>query len=781
MRRKKRADGAAPAPTKRSANAPKKESEKTKLARKQRVLSHVAPSFTASIADATVIKREGLFFLTSPDGRVPVRGVHGLGLYYHDCRYLDGYELQVNGGRPRVLAGTAPEGDHAVLELTNPDTSGKKSAGVGSEVLGIRWDRKLDGARLTLTDTITLRNYSQRDAKVSLDLSFRSRFEDIFVVRGMLPVKAKHRFRQEVSKDSIVYSHRGIDEATRKTSIRMSPRPKSISGNGAGWTFTIEPRETAEVSVTISVSEDPDASEPAHIASRAEKKTAPTSLSRVGQASRPSSSQTHVSGDDPNLGRLLQKSLSDLQTLRTNIGGAEFFAAGVPWFVTLFGRDSIVTALQTLAFDSSIAEQTLRVLARYQGKQVDAWREEQPGKVLHELRVDELTRANLLPYSPYYGTIDATPLFLILVARHAAWTGKLDLFDELREHIDLALTWIAQYGMKENGYVAYDSNKSDGTLVNQGWKDSGDAIVNADGSLAVPPIALVEVQAYVYKAKCAIADLFRRAGEPERATELEREAMALRTRFNRDFWSEKLGCYVLALQRDDAPAAVVSSNPGHALWCDIADPKKARRTMERLMSDEMFSGWGIRTLASSEKRYSPIAYHLGTVWPHDNSIIAAGFRRYGFDRAAQRVISGILSAAMRFEHFRLPELFSGFSSGDFDDPVRYPVANHPQAWGAGSVPFMVTTLLGLQPDAFSRKLRIVRPLLPEFVERLDVVKLRVGAAKVDLRFRRTAKDVTVDILRLEGELEVVVELEPDDTKPSQSPMAESRPITHVAE
>ena len=778
MQRKKRADNAVHKSAKRSAHAPVKESEKAKLARKQRVLSHVAPSFTSSIADATVIKCEGLFFLMSPDGSVPVRGVHGLGLYYHDCSYIDGYELQLNGGTPRVLAVTAPEGDRAVLELTNPDTSGKKSAGAGSEVLGVRWERKLDGAQLTLTDKISLHNYSQRDAKISLDLSFRSRFEDIFVVRGMLPVKAKHRFNQEVSKDSITFSHRGIDETTRQTTIRFSPRPKSSSEMKSSWSFTIAARETAQLSITITLSEDPDASELAHISGRSRKKM-PISLARAGHASEPGLNQTQVVGDNPNLGRLLAKSLSDLQTLRTNIGGSEFFAAGVPWFVTLFGRDSVVTALQTLAFDNSIAEQTLRVLARYQGTQVDAWREEQPGKVLHELRVDELTRANLLPYSPYYGTIDATPLFLILVARHAAWTGKLDLFDELREHIEQALTWIAQYGMDRDGYVAYDSNKSDGTLVNQGWKDSGDAIVNADGSLAVPPIALVEVQGYVYKAKCGIADLFRRAGEPARATELEREANALRTRFNRDFWNEKLGTYVLALQRDGKPAAVLSSNPGQALWCDIADPKKARRTMERLMSDEMFSGWGIRTLATSEKRYSPIAYHLGTVWPHDNSIIAAGFRQYGFDRAAHRVISGILKAAMRFEHLRLPELFSGFSSVDFDDPVRYPVANHPQAWGAGSVPFMLTTLLGLEPDAFSRRLRIVRPMLPDFVERLDMTRLAVGAAKVDLRFTRTAKDVTVDILRLDGELDVDIDQQLSDAESSRPPKSESSTTSRV--
>lgn len=772
MPRQKRSEGAKRRSGRKSSNTHEREgSQRSNLGRKQRVLSHVAPSFTSSIASAAVIKSEGMFFLMSNDGGVPVSGGHGLGLYYHDCRYLDGYELELNEGEPRVLACTASEGDSAVLELTNPDATGKKTRGAGSEVLGIRWERKLDGAHLTLTDRISLRNFSQNAAKLSLSLSFCSKFEDIFVVRGMLPVRARHRLRREHSRDSIAYSHRGLDEVTRSTSIDFSPRPRAITATSASWKFSLAPHETMQLTVTISIAEDPVVGEPAHIADRAGKES-DNSKRRDSEHAKRRVSRTHVSADNPNLDRLLDRSLDDLQMLRTNIGGAEFFAAGVPWFVTLFGRDSIVTALQTLAFDSGIAEQTLRVLARYQGREVDTWREEQPGKVLHELRVDELTRANLLPYSPYYGTIDATPLFLVLFARHAAWTGELRLFHELREPIEQALAWIERYGeIGDARYVAYDSDKSNGTLVNQGWKDSGDAIVNADGSIAVPPIALVEVQAYVYKAKRELAELFRRAGEPKRASELDRAARELRERFNRDFWDEQKGIYVLALQRDDRPAAVVSSNPGQALWCDIAEPTKARRTMERLMRDDMFSGWGIRTLASSEARYDPIAYHLGTVWPHDNSIIAAGFRRYGFDDAAHRVIAGIMRAALQFEHLRLPELFAGFSSSDFDVPVRYPVANHPQAWGAGSVPFMLTTLLGLEPDAFAKRLRVVRPLLPEFVNRLELRNLAVGAANIDLRFRRSASHVLVDILRVEGDLDVSVEQETGDAKtsPSETP------------
>jgi glycogen debranching enzyme len=417
----------------------------------------------------------------------------------------------------------------------------------------------------------------------------------------------------------------------------------------------------------------------------------------------------------------------------------------------------VITALQSLAFDPGIAEQTLRVLAKYQGTQVDSWREEQPGKVLHELRVGELTRAGIVPYSPYYGTIDATPLFLVLLGRHAAWTGELTLFSELREHVERALEWIATYGdLDGDGYLEYWSSSKEG-LINQGWKDSGDAIVNADGTLAEPPIALVEVQGYVYMAKCAIADLLRRAGESDRADRLEREARELRSRFNRDFWLDDKGFYALALQRDNRPAAVMSSNPGHALWSGIADADKARRTVERLMADDMFSGWGIRTLSTKEVRYNPIGYHLGTVWPHDNSLIAAGFRRYGFDDAAQRIFKAITEAAMEFEHFRLPELFAGFPRAEFEVPVNYPVADHPQAWGAGSVPYLLECLLGLVPEAFDRRLRLVRPLLPDFVDWLEVRGLRVGSALVDLRLQQTRQEIAVEVLSVDGDLDVVVE------------------------
>lgn len=409
-----------------------------------------------------------------------------------------------------------------------------------------------------------------------------------------------------------------------------------------------------------------------------------------------------------------------------------------------------------LAFQPDIAAQTLRLLASYQGQSVDHWRDEQPGKILHELRVGELARTGEIPHTPFYGTVDATPLFLLLLGRLADWTGDLALFDELRDPVERALAWIAEYGdISGNGYVEYQS-KSEKGLVNQGWKDSGDAIVRANGELATPPIALVEVQGYVFAAKRAIARIFERAGEPERAVSLRNEADALKTRFNRDFWCEDQGTFALALEAHGRQAAVVTSNPGQALWTGIIDEDKTHRSVARLMKEDMFSGWGVRTLSAAERRYNPVGYHLGTVWPHDNALLAAGFRRYGEDEAAMQIFTGIMEAAMHYRHHRLPEAMAGFPREDFQVPVRYPVACHPQAWAAGAAPFLVSTCLGLEPDGFAERLRIERPTLPDFVDRITFSGLRVGRGTTDLEFRRTNEGIDVRVLAASGGLKVEV-------------------------
>lgn len=732
------------------------QSPEDKQERKERVLTQGASSMVSSIADSIVVKNENIFFLTEPDGDVPLNGAHGLGLYYHDCRFLKGYELKLAGMTPIPLVSTAVNGYQAVFQMTNPDIKMADGKLIPKDSLGIKWERLVDGANSALHDAIELQNFGLQAIEFPISLAFEAGFQDVFAVRQMLDETPGKLQAPHWSDGLLTFIYEGADRLYRCLAIHCLTSPQSTEGTTANFRLTLQPRESKRISVSLSIAESEDPKkinpEPSY---RPDLKKIRSDL----QASSDEWVARHTQFDSNSilLNNIMDRSLRDLRVLRSSIQGNTFFAAGVPWFVTLFGRDSLVTALQTLAYAPSIANETLRVLASYQGEKLDPWRDEQPGKILHELRIGEFARLGEIPHTPYYGTIDATIPFLILVCRHATWTGDLTVFTDLRSNIERALAWMAEHGdTNGDGYIEYQSS-SDKGLANQGWKDSGDAIVNDDGSLATPPISLVEVQGYAYMAKTSLADLFARAGEPDRAKHLRNEAQALRARFNQDFWQEDKGIYALALQAGGRPAAVVSSNPGQALWSGIADAEKAGRTVERLMAADMFNGWGIRTLSEKEKRYNPVGYHLGSVWPHDNSIIAAGFRRYGFDNETLRIFSGIIEAAMHFEHYRLPELFAGFRREDYKVPVRYPVACHPQAWAAVTVPYLIETLLGFAPEAFENRLRIIRPMLPDFLNYIEVRGLRVGKATADLRFERTAKGTDVQILKVNGQLDVTVE------------------------
>jgi glycogen debranching enzyme len=591
-------------------------------------------------------------------------------------------------------------------------------------------------------------------------ITLQAEFEDVFAVRGLFTEQHGKLNHPAWQNGALFFSYDGADGLFRSLTASFSPDPEWYHETSAEFSLMLQPGESTDIRVTLAISE----SAARRAATRNIRRNQELEDIRSGLQRSANSwieHGTQVRSDSLLLARIIERSLRDLNLLRTDLGSGEFFAAGVPWFATLFGRDSIITALQTLAFDPDIAKGTLRLLAKYQGTKVDDWRDEQPGKIMHELRIGEMAHLDEIPQTPYYGTIDATPLFLILVAQHAAWTGDLSLFHELRGPIEQALDWIDRYGDQNgDGYVEYASTSEKG-LVNQGWKDSGDAIVNADGSLAQPPISLVEVQGYVYMAKIGLAGLYERAGAPETAMRLRQEAQDLQDRFNRDFWLEEQGIFALALQAEGRPAAVVSSNPGQALWTGIVDAEKARRTVQRLMAQDIFNGWGIRTLSDQARRYNPVGYHLGTVWPHDNSIIAAGFRRYGFEAEALRIFQGIAEAAMSYDHFRLPELFAGFARNMYGTPARYPVACHPQAWAAGSIPFLLTTALGLVPEAFEQRLRIVRPVLPPFVDWVELRGLRVGRSTADLRFERRADGrVAANVLAVHGRLDVVSATEP---------------------
>jgi glycogen debranching enzyme len=711
---------------------------------------------TRSIAHAVVIKDEDVFFLCQADGTVPLESNHGFGLYYHDCRYLNGYDIRIGGKPPEHLVWTAESGVKAVMALSNPDIKMLDGRRLDKHQVEIKWERMIDGVRLALFEKVAFHSLTFQAISLSFALTFLASFEDVFAVRGWAQERRGTIHSPQWQDGNLVLAYAGADGVDRRLVIEFSPRPDATDGATASFEIHLNPKEQKQVQISLWVEQTTQhlPGEPQIIAETEVKQVKGTALARRDEWFNDC---TEINTDSLTLNRVMQRSLGDLLMLKSHLGRKEYFAAGVPWYVALFGRDSIITALQTLAYDPTIAEQTLRLLARYQGRAVNEWRDEEPGKILHELRVGEMARLGEIPHTPYYGTIDATPLFLILLGRHAAWTGRLDLFNELKDNVRQALTWVDRYGDTDgDGYVEYEVRSEKG-LVNQGWKDSGDAIMNRDGSMARPPIALVEVQAYVYQAKQLMADLFARAGEAETSERLQHEADALRERFNRDFWLDE-GYYALALQgEENRPASVLSSNAGHALWAGIADADKARLTAEQLMRPEMFNGWGIRTLAESEVYYNPLGYHLGTIWPHDNSLIATGFRRYGLDDAAMRVFTGLLDAAVCFDGHRLPELFAGFARDDYGVPVNYPVACQPQAWAAGTLPYLLKVMLGLTPEAFDKRLRVTRPLLPDFVNHVEVKRLRVGAARVDLMIERVGAGIGVSVLSKDGEVEVRVD------------------------
>ena len=723
--------------------------------RKEHLLTRRTPAAARDIAHATVIKQEDLFFLAEPDGCVPLESPQGFGLYYHDCRYLNGYHMTLGGQRPLALVANGAAGFSAIFELTNADIEhGRKH--VDKEHVGIKWVRTLVSKELALYDVITVQNFAPETLTLPLKLQFSAAFEDVFKVRGLVPDAPGRLHDPAWDGDTLRFRYDGRDAVTRSLAIRFEPPPQRREAAAVEYELTLEPQATCELHVTVEIAESP---------SRAPVEPEPSAARDVGAARRTlerksreaQRRRTGIEADDELLQHLIDRALGDLHMLRTEYESEEFFAAGVPWFATLFGRDSLISALQMLAFEPGIAAQTLRLLARHQGTKVDPWRDEEPGKILHEMRFGELARINAIPHTPYYGSVDSTPLFLTVLARHAQWTGSLELFDALRDNIERALEWIDAYGDADaDGYLEYRSNVDRG-LINQGWKDSGDAIVNDDGSLAQAPIALVEAQGYVYLAYRELAVLFERAGDRTRAASLNAAAAELRARFNRDYWLADRGHYALALQAQQRPVAVLGSNPGHALWSGIADDDKARATCEALLRADMWSGFGVRTLSQRERRYNPIGYHLGTVWPHDNAIIAAGFKRYGFDDAAERLARGIFAAATHFNTYRLPEVFAGFARADYGVPVRYPVANHPQAWAAGSVPYFLQTLLGLVPDGFSGTLHVIRPRLPRGARALTLrgVRLNDGSASLCFRRRNGGDDVDMEILEIEGDVRVV--------------------------
>jgi glycogen debranching enzyme len=706
----------------------------------------VAAGPVVSLTDAIVLKEEGVFLMSLRDGTIPVTGTHPLGLYLDDCRHLSGHELRVAGVMPRLLVASAPTGAEAIYELTNPDIALADGRELPLQTLQVRIERRLlsEGR---LRERVHVRLHGREAVDLDLELALGADFRPMFAIRGIVDVPPATVELEQV-EDGLRFAATTSDDVRRSTTVFVDRPPTAVEDRTLRFGLHLEPGGSDDVRLEyIFGSGGPDGS-----------RSASAGAAGDGMGI---SSPTRVQTDDELFNRVIRRSVIDLRMLRSRLEGDAYFAAGVPWFATLFGRDSLITAIETLGLVPDVGAQTLRALGARLGRRVDPIHEEEPGKVLHELRVGEVAARDLTPLTRYYGTVDATPLFLCLVAEHADWSGSLDLFRELRGAVDAALGWIERYGDHDgDGLLDYRAGTPDG-LRNQGWKDSEDGVLHDDGTPMEPPIALVEVQGYAIRGLRGTARLLELDGDGARATELLGMAGALEERLER-FWVPDRRIYGMGIDGEGRTSAALASNQGHLLWGEVLHDGRARDVRDALMSDAMFSGWGLRTLGRGEQAYNPVGYHLGTVWPHDTAMAAVGLRRYGFDQDFTRLFEGLLEAASHTDGYSLPELFAGFASEEYETPVPYPVACHPQAWASGAIPYMLINGLGLKPDGLQRRLRVRRPSLPSWVNRVDVEGLAIGAGRVDLRFERTGAGDSVALTdaRIDGDVDVVLEIQP---------------------
>jgi glycogen debranching enzyme len=699
------------------------------------------------IREDQVIKDDRTFLVTDRFGNVPEGNTAALGLYHKDTRFLSGLDLVVDGLEPILLHSSTERNYSQIVELTYPFEAIDREGVHRKENVSIQRFRVLSGS---LHERIRVRNFGTKLRRITLTVDFDADFLDIFEIRGLVRERRGQVQPPQVERSTVVLSYRGLDGDVRSSTIRFSPAPDRLDASRAEFLVDCEPGEDHELVVEIVPEVGGSAAGPRNTIHQAEDR-----LNR--EYTRWRKRCTRFRSSNVPLSHFMDRAILDLRMLIAHDdGGEEYIDAGVPWYSALFGRDALLTAYQALAVNTDLAWGTLRGLAALQGKETDDWGEEEPGKILHEVRVGELARAGEIPHTPYYGSADSTPLWLAVLHDAYRWTGDLDAVRELWPNVLAALRWIDEHGdLDGDGYVEY-MRRSPGGLDNQGWKDSGDAIVHPDGALATPPIALVEVQGYVYQAKRSVARLAADLGEADLADRLEREASELRERFNRDFWMEKQGYFALALDGDKRPVETITSNPGHCLWSRIVDQDRAARVVRRVLSPALSSGWGIRTLAAKQAPYDPIGYHTGTVWPHDNALIAHGMRRYGFDREARTVLDGLAAAGAFFPYARFPELFCGFSSEEVPVPVQYPVACRPQAWASGAPLLMVRTYAGLSANAPQGVLYINRPRLPSWLHRMEIMGMQVGGSRLDLVFTNNEGVTATEVPRKEGDVEVLI-------------------------
>lgn len=704
------------------------------------------------------IKNNDIFLVTDPNGNVLKMNASGYGLYTSDTRFLNRLELKVNGTAPVVLSSSTEAGHSSVMISTNIGMKSNDDPNrvIVQETVQIKREAIIYGSYF---ETITISNYNNFSINLKIDLYFDADYADIFQVRGW-NVETEGTIKKfVVSKDKFKFVYKeppktGGELSTEIDFIDCEPTEADFLQEGRiSFCFSLESLEEKKVKFQINLINKAMLSDKikAYDFDEAFEKAIINDKNWLNQT-------TGYSTSNEDFNEMISRGSKDINMLITKAPHGEYIAAGIPWFVTLFGRDCLIAARQSLMLNPNIAKNVLLTLSNFQGKEDNPWKDEEPGKIPHEIRFGEMARSGKVPHETYYGTVDATPLWLMLYYDYFKWTNDRETIEKLWPVALGCLKWINDYSPKVKGYVAYLRRSSEG-LENQYWKDSNNSNLHSDGSFAVPPIAPVEVQGYVYAAKFRMAEIATYIGERQLRKSLLQESWDLKLRFHEDFWIEDKQFYAMGLDKDGRKMEVVTTNPGHCLETGIMEQKYADIIADRFFAEDMFTGWGIRTLSNEMPLYNPMSYHNGSIWPHDNSLIAYGLSKIGRIDLAVKITTAMFDSARLMSYKRLPELFCGFPReySRQDPPVMYPVACIPQAWAAGSVFLLIQSFLNFSPDAQRKEIVLNNSCLPDWSKELTLNNLKVGQGAVDIKFSKTEKDsIVVDILDKRGKLDIII-------------------------
>lgn len=707
---------------------------------------YISAHFSFAEEKARVLKSGEMFAVFNQDGHIRPLGFENHGLYYQGTRYISRLVYSIGGHYPLLLSSEVEEGDGLlVVDLTNADFTGRNNE--FNQKGKVHFLRSCFLKEPSYYERISVSNYGLSPMSLAFGLEFEADFRDIFEARGLSRGRRGTMLDAVYSRRSLELGYKGLDDIFRKTVLSFDPVPLTIKKNRADYLVRLEPKQHRDFYIRFDCL-DNRKKNVVQVFSEAHE-----DIRKTNRRLRRDCCQIETSNSQFN--RWLQRSIDDVFVMMTKVGDEYYPYAGIPWFSTVFGRDGIITALETLWIYPEIARGVLLHLSRTQAKEFNLNIDAEPGKIMHESRKGEMANLGEIPFGCYYGSVDSTPLFLILAGYYYSRTGDADLIRRIWPSLLSGLNWINEYGDSDgDGFVEYD-RKAIGGLSQQGWKDSGDSVFYKDGTIAEPPIALCEVQGYVYEAKKQMSELARVLKDHELSQVLLADAEQLKKDFKSFFWQKDMDFPALALDGKKNPCKVMSSNAGQCLFSGIISRAMASRVRERLMEEEFFSGWGIRTLANTEQRFNPMSYHNGSVWPHDNALIAYGFDRFGYKDSVLKIMQGLFDASQSMDLYRLPELFCGFSRRNSQGPTLYPVACNPQAWSSACIFMLIQSCLGLRIDACEKKIYFSYPLLPEYLKEVRIRNLKIDSSVIDINIEYNMKAATIKVIGRTGGIKVV--------------------------